>query len=76
MIEEIRKLTTGQGEDQITGCLLEYDYIKNHYRLIAVDLIRQKEFDADPKATQQIEFVGQLKKDKILIMTMMNPYLS
>ena len=36
-------------------------YIKNHYRLIAVDLSRQKELDADPKAIQQIEFVGQLK---------------
>ena len=36
--EEIRKLTTGQGEDYATGCLLDYDYIKNHYRLIAVDL--------------------------------------
>ena len=60
--EEIRKLTTGQGEDYNTGCLLDYDYIKNHYRLIAVDLSRQKELDADPKAIQQIEFVGQLKK--------------
>ena len=59
--EEIRILTTGQGEDYTTGCLLDYDYIKNHYRLIAVDLSRQKELDADPKAIQQIEFVGQLK---------------
>ena len=42
--------------------ILDYDYIKNHYRLIATDLSRQKEFDADPKAIQQIEFVGQLKK--------------
>ena len=39
--EEIRRLTTGQGEDYTTGCLLDYDYIKNH-RLIAVDLRRQK----------------------------------
>ena len=38
--------------------MLDYDYIKNHYRLIAVDLSRQKELDADPKAIQQIEFVG------------------
>ena len=59
--EEIRKLTTGQGEDYTTGCLLDYDYIKNHYRLIAVDLSRQKELDADPKAIQEIEFVWQLK---------------
>ena len=48
--EEIKKLTTGQGEDYITGCLLDYEYIKNHYRLIAVDLSRQKELDADQKA--------------------------
>ena len=47
--KEIRKLTTGLGEDYTTGCLLEYEYIKNHYRLIAVDLRSQKELDADPK---------------------------
>ena len=42
-------------------CLLDYDYIKNHYRLNAVDLSRQKELGADPKAIQKIEFVGQSK---------------
>ena len=35
--EKIIKLTTGQGEGYITGCLLGYDYVKNHYRLIAVE---------------------------------------
>ena len=60
--KEIRKLATWQGEDYNIGCLLEYDYIKNHYRLIAVDFSRQKELDADPKAIQQIQFVVQLKK--------------
>ena len=60
--EEIGKLTTVQAEDYTTGCLLDYDYIKNHYRLIAFDLSGQKELDAAPKAIQQIEFVGQLKK--------------
>ena len=34
---------------------------KNHYRLITFDLNRQKELDGDPKAIQQIQFVGQLK---------------
>ena len=48
--EEIKKLTTGQGEDYTAGCLLDYNFIKNHYRLIAVDLRRQKELDADTKA--------------------------
>ena len=59
--EEIRKLTTGQGEDYTTRCLLDYKYIKHHYKLIAVDLSRQKELDVDPKAIQQIELVEQLK---------------
>ena len=55
--EEIRKQTTDQVEDYTIGCLLEYYYVKNHYRLIAVDLSRHKELDADFKAIQQVEFV-------------------
>ena len=35
--EKISTLTTGQDEKCATGCLLNYDYIKNHYRLIAID---------------------------------------
>ena len=58
--DEKIKLTTGQSEDYTTGCLLNYEYIKNHYRLIAVDLSRQNELDADPKVIQEIEFVRQL----------------
>ena len=57
--EKIRKLTRGRGEDYTIGCLLGYDYVKNHYRLIAVDLSRQKKLDTDPKAIHQIEFVGK-----------------
>ena len=41
--------------------MLDYECIKNHDRLIAVDLSWQKELDADPRAIQQIEFVGQQK---------------
>ena len=58
----IRKLTTGQGEDYTTGCLLDYGYIKNNYRLIAVELSRIKFLDADPKAIHQTELIGQLIK--------------
>ena len=61
--QEIKRLTTGKGEDYNTGYLLNYEYIKIHYRLIAVALGRRKEFDTDPKATQQIEFVAQLKNE-------------
>ena len=63
--KEIRKLTRGQDEHYTTGCLLDYDYIENHQRLIgltAVDLSIQKELDPDPKTIQQIELIWQLKK--------------
>ena len=59
--KEIRKLTVGQSQDYTTGCLLDYECIKNHYNLVAIDWIRQQEFDADPKAIQQVGFVRQLK---------------
>ena len=35
-------LATSQGEDYTPRCLLDYKYIKNHYRLIAVDLNRPR----------------------------------
>ena len=43
--EKIRKLTTWQGEDYTAGCLLDYAYVKNDYRIIWLDLSRQKEFN-------------------------------
>ena len=58
---EIKKTVTGQGDDYTTGCLLDYQYFKNHYQLIAVDLSKQKELDADSRAIQQIGFCGMLK---------------
>ena len=31
-----------------TGCLLDYPYFKNYYKMIVIDLSKQKELDADP----------------------------
>ena len=39
---EIRKISTGKGDDYTTGCLLDYQYFKDHYQLIAVDLSKKK----------------------------------
>ena len=36
--ENIRKIATGQGDDYTTGCLLDYAYFKNYYKMIAIDL--------------------------------------
>ena len=46
--DEIRKITTGKGDNYATGCLLDYDYFKKNYQLIAIDLSKQRELDADP----------------------------
>ena len=37
---------------------MDYAYFKDNYRLIAVDLSKQKALDADPRAIQQIVFQG------------------
>ena len=36
--ENIRKIATGQGDDYTTGCLLDYTYFKDCYKMIVVDL--------------------------------------
>ena len=53
---ELKKVMIGKGEEYTTGSLLDYNYFDKHYKLVAVDLSKQKELDADPRATQQIEF--------------------
>ena len=53
---ELKKVMIGKGEDYTTGSLLDFNYFDKHYKLVAADLSKQKELDADPRAIQQIEF--------------------
>ena len=62
--ENIRKIATGQGDDYTTGCLLDYSYFKDHYKMIAIDLSKQQALDADPRAIQQINFTENLERDE------------
>ena len=39
--ENIRKIAAGQGDDYTAGCLLNYPYFKDSYKMIAVDLSKQ-----------------------------------
>ena len=59
--DNIWKITTGQGDDYTTGCLLDYYYFKRHYKKIAIDLSKQQGLDADPQAIQQINFTRNLR---------------
>ena len=45
--ENIRKIATGKGDDYTTGCLLDYTYFRDNYKMIAVPLSRQMNFTAN-----------------------------
>ena len=60
--KNIRKIATGQGDDNTTGCLLEYIYFTSYYKMIAVDISKQRALDADPNAIQQINFTANLDR--------------
>ena len=62
---ELKKVMIGKGEDYTTGSLLDYDYFKKHYQLVAIDLSKQKELDADPRLIQQIEFKYMLGTNQL-----------
>ena len=50
--DKIRKISTGQGNDYTTGCLLDFSYFEKNYKLIAVDSSQQIALDAHSRATQ------------------------
>ena len=70
--DEVRKVSTGYADDYTNGCLLPYAYFKYNYRLIAVDLSKQKALDADLRVIEQIVFqgvVGEATNTKLRLYT-------
>ena len=47
--------------DDTTGELLDYEYFSKHYKLIAIDLSKQTEFE---NPDFQMNFIGKLEDDK------------
>ena len=62
--DNIRKITTGQGDDCTAECLLDYPYFKRYYKSIATDLSKQPKLDTDSKAIQQINFTVNLDREE------------
>ena len=58
--DELREVSTGQGDDYTSGCLLDFDYFKTNYRLIAADVSKQKALDTDSRGIQQIIYTGKV----------------
>ena len=57
----IWKISTGQGDDYTTGCLLDYNCFKKYYKMIRIYVSKQQALDSDPKAIQQINFTRNLE---------------
>ena len=50
--ENAKKIATGQRDDYATGCLLDYSFFKENYKVIAINLSKQQALDADSRAIQ------------------------
>ena len=59
----IRRIATGQGDDYTTSCFLDYTYFKDHYKMVAIDLSKQKALEADPREIQPINFTPNLDRE-------------
>ena len=60
--ENITKTATGQGDDYAAGCLLDYLYCKENYKMISIDLSKQQALDASPRANEQLNFTPNLDR--------------
>ena len=64
--DEVRKISTGQGDDYITSCLLDFAYFNKSYRLITADFNKQKALNADLRAIQKIIFTGKTSENIVI----------
>ena len=51
-----------RNNEYTTGNLLDYDYFKKYYKLIAIDLSKQQVLKENEDLIQQINFVGRLEQ--------------
>ena len=49
-----------KNDEYTTGNLLDYDYFKKYYKLIAIDLSKQQVLQENEDLIQQINFIGRL----------------
>ena len=51
-----------RNNEYATGNLLDYDYFKKYYKLIAIDLSKQQVLQKNEDLIQQINFIGRLEQ--------------
>ena len=52
-----------RNNEYTTGNLLDYDYFKKYYKLIAIDLSKQQVLQENEDLIQQINFIGRLEEE-------------
>ena len=57
-----KTIEISENSDYTTGNLLDYEYFKDHYKLIAIDLSKQSELE-NSDINQQINFIGRLEQN-------------
>ena len=60
--EAYEKIIDIRNNEYTTGNLLDYDYFKKHYKLIAIDLSKQQVLQENEDLIQQINFIGRLEE--------------
>ena len=60
--ENIRKIASDQGDDYTRGCLLDYAYFRDYYKIVAIDLSKKQSLNSDCKAIQLINFTANLDR--------------
>ena len=60
--DNIQKISTRQRDGYKTGCLLDYLYFKESYRLIAIDLSKPQALVVDPKVIEQVNLTRNLHR--------------
>ena len=55
-----KNIDISRNNEYTTGSLLDYDYFKKHYKLIARDLSKQQVLQENEDLIQQINFIGRL----------------
>ena len=57
-----KNIDISRNNEYTTGNLLDYDYFKKYYKLIAIDLSKQQVLHENKDLMQQINFIGRLEE--------------
>ena len=58
-----KNIDISKNDEYTTGNLLDYDYFKKYYKVIAIDLSKQQVLQENKDLIQQINFIGRLKQN-------------